>query len=104
KRAVADAAGDAIDHRDHPVELQRGLARQAAAEKIGCIDRKFERDRLPIEWQAWDGRLDLESDGVAFGPRAAGELEPTVGVDQGVEPDACDVALEMIARIGKRHL
>ena len=49
ERAVAERAGDAVDHHDRAVEPDFGLGRQRRLQQAGRVELDFGRDVLPLD-------------------------------------------------------
>ncbi len=75
ERAVADAAGEAVDHDHRAVEPHLGLGRKRCLQQVRRIEGEFDRDILPLQRQWRRGRLDLEFERLVAGARAAGDLD-----------------------------
>src|SRR6202030_1716655 len=88
--AVADLAGEAVDHDHRAVEPDLGLARQRRSQHAGRVQRQFDRDVLPL--QRWRGRrrLDVEFERMSGGARIAAQLDLAVSADIGISVDAFD--------------
>ena len=103
ERAVADRAGEAVDHDDRAVEPDLGLGRQRRLQQAGRIEREFDRNVLPLDRRGRRGRLDLEFERMLAGARAAGDLDLAVGADHGIGVDALDAVFDAVAQVGKHH-
>ena len=103
ERAVAERAGEAVDHHDRAVEPHLGLGRQRRLQQAGRIDHEFGRDVLPLQRRR--GAVALISN--FSGCSAARALPVTVilrsAADGGVGVDALDAVLDAVAQIGEHH-
>ena len=99
ERAIAEQAGEAVDHHDIAVEPHFRLARHRRRKQPGGIDVELGRNVLPLHRRRRRGRLDLEFERMLAGAGVAGNLDLAVGRHREVGVHAFDAVLNAVTQI-----
>ena len=101
ERAVAERAGEAVDHHDRTIEPDFRLGRQRCLQQAGGIELEFGRDVLPFDRRRGRRRLDLEFQRLPAAARIACYPDLAIGIDRDVGVDGLDLVLDAVAQVGK---
>ena len=101
ERAVAERAGDAVDHHHRAVEPQLGFGRQRRLQRAGRFQLELDRNVLPLARAGRRGGADVEGEWLLACFGAAGDPDLAVIGHQGVGVDAVDAMVDAVAHIGK---